>query len=316
MAGVRAGELTRQRVDGIQRTRIVAAVVQVVGEHGVQGMSVARVVSRAGVSRRTFYELFADAEECFLAAFDHSVERIAAAVVPAYEAGRRTPGSHGWQDRVRAALLALLCHLDEDPSHGRLVIVDALAAGPRAVERRARLQARLVEAVDEGRRHAKAGSVASPITAEGVVGAVCSVLHTRLHKPDPRPFVHLTNPLMSIVLLPYLGPAATRAELRRPDPPTPPKAASQDTNGDLLTQLGMRITYRTVRVLLAVDELPGASNRTIGKHSGVEDQGQISKLLRRLEGLGLIANDGPAEPGSRNAWRLTERGEEVKRLVA
>ena len=54
----------------------------------------------------------------------------------------------------------------------------------------------------------------------------------------------------------------------------------------------MRLTYRTLRVLGAVAERPGASNREVGAAAGMTDQGQISKLLARLEGLGLIANVG------------------------
>jgi DNA-binding MarR family transcriptional regulator len=78
----------------------------------------------------------------------------------------------------------------------------------------------------------------------------------------------------------------------------------------------MRLTYRTVRVLLAIAEHPGASNRRIADVSGVADQGQISKLLGRLQSLGLIRNDraGPFR-GQPNIWSLTPRGEEIERTI-
>ncbi len=62
-------------------------------------------------------------------------------------------------------------------------------------------------------------------------------------------------------------------------------------------------------VLMAVAAHPGSSNRMVADEAGISDQGQISKLLRRLEGLGLIeiAGDGPV-PGGPNAWTLTEKG--------
>ena len=66
---------------------------------------------------------------------------------------------------------------------------------------------------------------------------------------------------------------------------------------DPLRGLGMRLTYRTMRVLLAIGVHPGASNREVGDASGIRDQGQISKLLTRLEDLGLIQNT--SEPGAR-----------------
>jgi DNA-binding MarR family transcriptional regulator len=79
----------------------------------------------------------------------------------------------------------------------------------------------------------------------------------------------------------------------------------------------MRLTYRTARVLQAAGEHPGASNRVIGEHAEVYDQGQISKLLARLEGLGLLANTGAGHTrGERNAWSLTTLGERVTKQLA
>ena len=72
-----------------------------------------------------------------------------------------------------------------------------------------------------------------------------------------------------------------------------------------------RLTARTQLVLAKVAEYPGASNRRVADLSGIRDQGQISRLMRRLEGNGLIHNTGGATAGVPNAWRLTPRGEEV-----
>lgn len=74
----------------------------------------------------------------------------------------------------------------------------------------------------------------------------------------------------------------------------------------------MRLTYRTTCVLLAIAESPDASNRLIGELADIGDQGQISKLLRRLERAGLISNRGTAPgQGAPNVWRLTDAGEEL-----
>jgi DNA-binding MarR family transcriptional regulator len=78
----------------------------------------------------------------------------------------------------------------------------------------------------------------------------------------------------------------------------------------------VRPTYRTMRVLRAIGQRPGASNRQIAQDSGIVDQGQISKLLKRLAGLGLLNNDGAGQPqGAANAWTLTPSGERVARAV-
>jgi DNA-binding MarR family transcriptional regulator len=77
---------------------------------------------------------------------------------------------------------------------------------------------------------------------------------------------------------------------------------------------GVRSTYRTARVLSAIAANPGASNRAVAAAAGILDEGQASKLLKRLAGLGLIENMAQdREPGGANAWRLTAQGEEALR---
>ncbi len=79
----------------------------------------------------------------------------------------------------------------------------------------------------------------------------------------------------------------------------------------------MRLTYRTALVLERVAQNPGASNRVIGERAEVYDQGQISKLLGRLERIGLLVNTGAGQPeGEPNVWRLTELGERVVQHLA
>jgi DNA-binding MarR family transcriptional regulator len=75
----------------------------------------------------------------------------------------------------------------------------------------------------------------------------------------------------------------------------------------------MRLTYRTIRVLTAIGARPGSSNREIGEAAGMEDQGQISKLLTRLAKLELIENSWTGEArGAPNAWVLTSKGAEIE----
>ena len=79
----------------------------------------------------------------------------------------------------------------------------------------------------------------------------------------------------------------------------------------------MRLTYRTVRVLMAIAAHPGSSNRVIANAAEVTDQGQMSKLLARLHDIGLISNTGGgAARGEPNAWTLTEKGWRVQGAIA
>jgi len=307
--------LPREHVSEIQRMRILTAMAEVASEMGAGSVTVAHVVSRAGVSRRTFYDLFADREECFLAAFEEAIGRVSALVIQAYEA------QSAWRERVRAGLWALLQWLDEDPATARLCIVESLAAGPRVLERRAVVLRALVRAIDEGRGAVGAGSglrrkatTLPPLTAEGVVGAVLSVIHTRLCEPKTRPLTGLLGELMGVVVLPYQGQAAAEKELGRPAPRL--QAKPHPGSRDPLDGLEMRITYRTVRVLMTIAEHPDASNRLVASEAGISDQGQVSKLLARLEHLGLVYNRGigPVK-GAPNAWQLTARGRHVEQAI-
>ncbi len=75
-----------------------------------------------------------------------------------------------------------------------------------------------------------------------------------------------------------------------------------------------RLTALTHEVLAQVQSLSkheaGPSNRAIAAATGVKDQGQISKLLARLQSHGLLRNTG-GYPAANNAWQFTPRGREV-----
>jgi AcrR family transcriptional regulator len=327
----------------VQRARILAAMVQVVAEDGAGAVTVARVVARAGVSRRTFYDLFDGCEDCFLAVFEGALARASRVAI---EAAGNAPSV--WREQIRAGLAALLALFDEEPALGSLLVMDALGAGPEVLERRARALESLATIIEQGHPAARSGGRATsgepapPLAAEGVVGAVLSVVHARMlarrahlraraangsarSAREPALLIELLNPLMSVNVLPYLGPTAARREL---DHPTPKKTRSARAPGSTsatpkppipanpLAGLNMRITYRTLQVLAVIANTPGASNRQIADHAGVHDQGQISKLLTRLERLGLIHNTGQGQPqGAPNAWTLTPHGQQVEQAL-
>lgn len=292
---------------------------------GVSSVTVARVIARARVSRRRFYELFADIDDCLLATLDWALAQARAIVVDAYSFEK------GWLEGIRAALAALLRFFDEQPMLARLCIVHAAGGGPRVLERRSQAIAELCEVVDRGRAQAGGDRVPGPLVAEGVVGAVLAVLYTRLLALAPGQIdaydepveegsrlIDLYGELMSLIALPYLGTAAAGRELRKPPPPPRAVSAPADrwpTDGSVREHGGARLTYRTVRVLKAIAELPAASNREVAERAGIVDQGQISKILTRLEYQGLTVNRGGSGParGTPNSWWLTERGEALER---
>lgn len=297
-----------ERVAEIQRARMLSATVEVAAERGTSNVTVTSIVARSGVSRRTFYEIFKDCEDCLLEALGDALEQAAETVVPAYRSERK------WREKCRAGLTALLDLFDERPGLARLLVVGSLGTGPQGLARRRLVLARLIDAVDEGREEAQRGSEPPPLTAEGVVGAVLSVIHTRLLESADGDLLELANPLMSTIVLPYLGRAAAAREMTLLAAPR--KAPTSRPAGNPLRALDMRLTYRTVCVLLSVGSSPGCSNRQVGMAAGITDQGQISKLLARLERLGLVCNVGSeAGRGAPNAWTLTEDGHEIQQLL-
>jgi len=306
------GGLPRGHVTEIQRSRMIAAAIEAVEEVGYARMTVAQVIGRARVSRKTFYDVFLDREDCFLAAFEQSIGQARTLVHEAYA------GGSCWRDGVRAGLARMLALMDEEPGIGRLCVVEALGAGERVLEARARVLDELAAVIDRGRLHAHSPRDPSELTAEGVVGAVFAVLHTRLLEGGGEPLGGLLGSLMSLIVLPYLGTRAASRELTvsAAEAPHAARPVAGVRNRDPLEGLNMRLTYRTVRVLSVIGERPGASNREIAESSGIADQGQISKLLNRLARLELIVNlGGGQERGASNAWHLTPRGAQVERAT-
>jgi AcrR family transcriptional regulator len=309
----------------LQRARVQRALAEeMAAREDPHEVTVADVVARAGVSRRAFYELYADRESCFLAAFEAGLQLAGQEMYDAYARQAR------WQDGVRAALAQLLSLLEREPAMARLCVVYALGGGKRVLQRRMQAIELLREFVDRGRLEGYGRTEPPEVAAEGVVGAVLAVLHTRLvASPGDRPqqLLELLGPLMNLVLLPYMGAAKASRELTRPAPAPAAGSAGEDGRARLAYAaefapggVGMRVTYRTSRVLRAISERPGASNREVAEQAGIIDQGQISRLLSRLESLGLVLNQGVGAGGSStrgtaNSWLLTARGEQLQRGV-
>ncbi len=300
-------------VSAMQRARLIGAAVPVVDELGWSGVSVADIAARARVSRRTFYDLFANREDCLLAMLDDTVARVEQDLA---QAGLNDGAA--WVERVRTGLWRILSFLDQDRVLARVCVVQSARGTRRILEARETLLARLVSVIDEGRSQTARGAQTPGLTGEGLAGAALAIVYKRLLNGDEAPLTDLHGELMGMIVLPYLGAAAASRERARPTPQprTPvdngasvPARARQE---DPLRGLPMRLTYRTARVLQTAGQNPGTSNRLIGEGAGLTDQGQVSKLLARLQRLGLLANTGEGQAhGEPNAWQLTPLGERV-----
>jgi AcrR family transcriptional regulator len=295
----------------MQRARLLSAAVSAVEDLGYARTTVAHITDRARVSRRTFYDLFGNREDCLLAVLHGAVEQIQAELAATDLAGL------AWRERIRTGLWRILCLLDRDPALARMCIVQSARGSQRVLEYREETLARLAVAIDEGRHESARAAECPGLAAEGVVGAALSILYTRLLKGQRTPLKDLLGELMGLIVLPYLGMAAARRERLRAAPPVVvhqlrPQTLELSLAAEHSHTLPMRLTYRTARVLEEVAQHPGVSNRTVAERVGIVDQGQISKLLARLERLGLLLNTGEGHTkGEPNAWRLTASGEQL-----
>lgn len=294
----------------VQRTRILEAMAEAMAARGADGSSVTlvEVIARSGVSSAAFHEAFADREACLLAAFELGVRRAGKPVAGAYDAEPR------WLDGVKAALAALLRFVEDEPAFGRLLVVYSMSGGEQVLRRRVEVLDVLAAAIDRGRLESPAGrQQPAEVVGEGVVGAVIAVLQNRLLADERTTVIELFGSLISIIVLPYLGPTVARRELMRPAPPV--RSAGAGSRGDESPHgaagASVRLTERTALVLAAIADYPGASNREVADRAGIVDQGQISKLLARLQAAKLIAkiDHAPLTRGAPNSWQLTERGE-------
>ena len=184
-------------------------MLKAAAELGYRETNVQDVIDRAGVSRPTFYEHFTNKEDCFLAAFDVSAQRLREKIVAAAK-----QGGDVWRDRVRYALQALLQFAKTEPDTARTLIVEARAGSASAVLRRVELIDQFSSCLDaQAEELLPYSTSSSALTASGVVGGVESLLYSRLCKGEHEDLEALLPSLMYFVVLPYEGHEAAGEEL-------------------------------------------------------------------------------------------------------
>ena len=203
-AGVRT--LPPDLVKAVQRERLLAAMIGAVTESGYSTLTVQNVLTRAGISRPTFYEQFEDKEDCFLAAFDASAKRMRESI----EAGVADSGP-GWREQLRSGIAALLRFIAEEPGEARVVIVEARASSPGGLRRRDELLDHYAACIDTLVRE-DLDETPSAIAAAGIVGGIESVLYARLQKGESDLDALLPS-LMYFAVLTYAGREVAGEEL-------------------------------------------------------------------------------------------------------
>jgi AcrR family transcriptional regulator len=201
--------LPRRFIVHNQRERMLLAVAEAVAEQGFATTTVADIIARARLSRRTFYEHFADKEECYLAAYDTVVEQLLTAVGEAYEQ------AEGWPQKVHDGLETFLAYLAAEPAFARMCIVEVVAAGPEARSRRDAAMRVFVDFLEPGRAEAPRGLVVPALAAEIVVGGIYEIIYSRLQRDAADELVEMLPELLYCALLPYVGHRAAERAVAR-----------------------------------------------------------------------------------------------------
>jgi AcrR family transcriptional regulator len=159
--------LSREEVSASQRSRMLLAMAQAVSENGYAATPVAEVLSRAHCSRETFYDHFANKEECFLAAYDAAADLVLLAMGDAV--GQIPEEVRGPRELLGVTLKRYLETMALEPAFARTFMVEVYAAGDAALARRVAVQQRFVDQVIEW---ASAETASQRFACEMVVAAL------------------------------------------------------------------------------------------------------------------------------------------------
>src|ERR1700739_2252332 len=170
----------------LQRERLLRAAALEFAEVGYAGASSESISRRAGMSKATFYEHFANKEECMLALFDMGTELVQREMA---EAARNAPVGDA-RERMKAGTRAFLGALAEHPEFAQTLLVEIIGAGPRAAQRRDQILQAFADVLDAenaaGARRGLIDRFHSPHDAFAIVGAIAELVsrQVRLGVPD------------------------------------------------------------------------------------------------------------------------------------
>lgn len=204
-------ELPRAYIIRSERERVLEAMVRMSAAKGYEATTVADVIEYAGISRDAFDEMFADKEECFLAAYDAVFDVLIAHVTAAFEAASDEP----WPEQIAAGLGALVELLAMEADIARMAMVEATAAGDDMRERYRAMFTRFTPFLEQGRTYSGQGDELPADTARFAVGGAASLIFDEVRAGRGPELKRILPDLVFAVLMPYLGPEAAEDEMRR-----------------------------------------------------------------------------------------------------
>jgi AcrR family transcriptional regulator len=192
-----------------QRERALKAMIEAVADRGYGETRVVDVIQRAGLSRKTFYELYDDKEECFLAAYDHTFGELYSKTQEAFDGAAGRP----WAERIEAGVTVLIEQLAADPAAARFAIIEVLAAGPKALTRRDAALRQFTGFIDAGRSES---SLELPgLTSTAIVGGIYELLYSEILHGAASQLPSRIPEIVYWITQPFLGPERAARERDR-----------------------------------------------------------------------------------------------------
>jgi AcrR family transcriptional regulator len=292
----------REQAASHQRARIYAAMIELVSERGYGAVTVREVVRLAGVSPGTFYEHFADRDECFLRTYGLIVRRSMKQV------GAAQKDCHDWRERLRLALCAWADGIVREPKAARLALVEAFAGGPAALEQMRRAEGHYEAMIEQSFAGAPDPVPVPPLVVKGIVAGVHRVARAQLLAGRAHELPGLADELLEWMLCFRCHAATALAHLDAPSALVAPDAATlamhdrgvrEDDRArilDAVARLAAREGYWQLTVP-GIRAAAGVSRKRFDQH--FEDvQGCFIAALERLTERAL-AHAVPAGAGAR-----------------
>src|SRR3954467_14688507 len=193
--------LSREFVASNQRERLIDAMANVVAGKGYAPTRVVDITEYAGVSRKTFYELFTDKEDCFLAAYD----AITALLMDRMAKGLSAVVRGWWERQVSALLGEFLRFLAAEPAFARMCIVEVLGSGPKGLARRDAAIEAFFPVVDQiPRAQPGAERWLSATTPMFVTGGILEVVYAAIRRGEVETLPDLEDDLTRLAFRAYL----------------------------------------------------------------------------------------------------------------
>jgi AcrR family transcriptional regulator len=163
---------------GTQRDRLVSGMIAAGNRDGYARANVSAVISEAGVSRPTFYEYFADKDDCFVAALADVQGRLLATVRACVQEEPPERALHG-------SIRALVEFADTEPAMARFLMNESMAGGAVTLDARDHGIAAIEQLVQRRYRSVEPGVPVPDFSSRMLIGGIYRLLASRLRRGEP-----------------------------------------------------------------------------------------------------------------------------------